>query len=107
MDAGVLNRLVQIHDETQSPIVTAEYAGTVGVPVLFARAYFPHLRALAPGQGCKGVIMNHRKDSMGMPCPEAETDIDTPEDYRRVLELLGLTRPDRQREADCHPDRGR
>jgi len=78
--AAVYNRLVQTHRQTGRPIVTSEYAGTVGVPVFFARAYFPNLLALGPDQGCKGLILKNLDDALKLPCPEAETDIDTPGD---------------------------
>ena len=57
--AEIYNRLVAQHEATGKPIVTSEYAGTVGVPVLFAKEYFSHLLALQPEQGCKGVILAH------------------------------------------------
>ena len=63
------------------PIVASRYAGTVGVPVLFSRQYFPHLLRLVPGQGCKGILMSNKKDALLVDCQAAEFDIDTPDDY--------------------------
>lgn len=80
--------LVQSHLETSQPIVTSQYAGTVGVPVFFAREYFPQLLALEPSQGCKGVILKYSDHALRLNCPEAEMDIDTPEDYSRVQPVL-------------------
>lgn len=80
--------LVQAHLESDQPIVTSQYAGTVGVPVFFSREYFPHLLALEPSQGCKGVILKHTDHALRLDCPEAEMDIDTPEDYSRVQPVL-------------------
>ena len=82
--AEVLDRLVYTHFETGRPIVAAKYAGTVGVPVFFSREFFPKLLALKPQQGCKGVILSHAEDSFHLDCPEAEIDIDTPQDYLAV-----------------------
>ncbi len=82
--SAIYDRLVARHVATGKPIVTSEYAGTVGVPVLFAKAYFPHLLALQPDQGCKGVILKHAADALRIECPEAEADIDTPADYLRL-----------------------
>ncbi len=82
--AGHINHLVASHQRTGQPIVTAEYAGTVGVPVLFSRALFPELLSLEPGQGCKGLILKHAPRALRIPCPEAEADIDTPADYERL-----------------------
>lgn len=89
LTSTVFGRLTDLFRQSGKPIVTATYAGTVGVPVLFARAYFPLLMALEPNQGCKGVILKNRSESLGMDCPEAEADLDTPEEYQRALAALG------------------
>jgi molybdenum cofactor cytidylyltransferase len=84
LTAQVYNRLVAQQEATGKPIVASEYADTVGVPALFTKQCFPHLLALAPEQGCKGVILAHGERAMRIACPEAETDIDTPVDYQRL-----------------------
>ena len=84
----IYDRLMAQHEMTSKPIVTSEYAGTVGVPVLFAKEYFPHLLALQPEQGCKGVILRHATSAVRIACPEAEVDIDTPVDYQRLTDTL-------------------
>ena len=66
-------------------IISARYAGTVGVPVLFARRNWILLESLAPDQGCKGVILRNGGDAKFLDCPEAAIDIDTPEEYRRLV----------------------
>jgi molybdenum cofactor cytidylyltransferase len=66
-------------------IAASRYAGTAGVPVYFTRAAFPLLMALEPGQGCKGVILGNPLERLLIDCPEAEIDIDTPEDYSTAL----------------------
>ena len=76
-----MDRLIHTHIETGHPIVAAQYAGTVGVPVFFSREFFPDLLALKPQQGCKGVILSHPEHAFHLACPEAEIDIDTPQDY--------------------------
>jgi molybdenum cofactor cytidylyltransferase len=80
----ILDRLARTHMETGQPIVAAQYAGTVGVPVFFSREFFPNLLALKPAQGCKGVILSHAGSAIHLDCPEAEMDVDTPQDYDRV-----------------------
>jgi len=86
MTAEIYNRLVAQQEMTGKPIVTSEYAGTVGVPVLFTKEYFPQLLKLRPQQGCKGVILAHEAAVLRISCPEAEADIDTPVDYQRLTE---------------------
>ena len=81
----ILHRLAEEHERTRKPIVTSHYAGTVGVPVYFAKSHFPQLLALAPDQGCKGVILKNGDDALRIACPEAEADVDTPADYERLV----------------------
>jgi molybdenum cofactor cytidylyltransferase len=73
--------LIDGHRRTGMPIVASSYSGTVGVPVFFARQYFDDLMQLGPSQGCKGLIMRHSDQAFFFTCPEAEFDIDTPEEY--------------------------
>lgn len=77
----------EIYDELvkrHAPVVASQYAGTVGVPALFTRCMFPALLALDPNQGCKSVILANRQTAVLVDCPEAEVDVDTPEDYQRL-----------------------
>jgi len=79
--ADFLRGLVDRHRESGRSIVAAQYSGTAGVPVFFAREAFPLLMALKPNQGCKGVILGHAADALLVDCPDAARDIDTPQDY--------------------------
>ena len=79
-----LRELVDTQRTSGAPIVAASYAGTVGVPACFARSAFPHLLALGPTAGCKGVILAHIEEAVLVPCPEAEADVDTPDDLARL-----------------------
>lgn len=83
ISATVLNRLIHSQSVTNKPIVASEYGGTVGMPALFVREFFSQLFALPPSQGCKALLMKHAALTLRLPCPEAELDIDTPEDYER------------------------
>lgn len=82
----ILNRLIESHTASGKPIVASQYAGTVGVPVFFARRFFPQLRGLSPSQGCKGLILSCAGESVLIECPEAEIDIDTPGQYRSIAQ---------------------
>lgn len=84
---AIYDNLVEVHLQTAKAIVASRYLGTVGVPVFFSRDYFSPLQNLPPAQGCKGVILSHQSQAAEVECPEAGIDIDTPEDYRRILAL--------------------
>ena len=85
ISSAVYDRLVSTQAASGREIVTSEYSGTVGVPVLFGRTFFSKLSGLKPDKGCKGVILDHPDHCVRIPCPEAETDIDSPADLARVL----------------------
>jgi len=82
--ADLLDRLIQTHHQTGQPIVSSSYAGTVGVPVFFAKQFFAPLMALKPEQGCKGLILSNDECAVHLPCPEAELDVDTPEEFAAI-----------------------
>jgi molybdenum cofactor cytidylyltransferase len=84
----ILNHLIEQQSATGKPIVASEYGGSVGVPVLFTQEFFPNLIGLQPAQGCKGVILGHPGSAVHIPCPEAEFDVDTPEDYQRCCAAI-------------------
>lgn len=79
--AKYLSGLLEKQGTSGELIVASRYAGTVGVPALFSRQYFPHLLGLEPTQGCKGIIMSNGESAILVDCPAAEFDIDTPHDY--------------------------
>lgn len=79
-----LDSLIATQESTGKAVVAAEYAGTVGIPVLFMRSMFAQLRGLAPDKGCKSVIVGNKSEAAFVACPEAECDVDTPEDLAAV-----------------------
>jgi molybdenum cofactor cytidylyltransferase len=81
----ILNALIEKHRTSDKPIVASEYAGTVGVPALFARSLFPELLKLRGDRGAKAVIQRHENDVAGIAFPQGEVDIDRQTD----TELLG------------------
>jgi molybdenum cofactor cytidylyltransferase len=89
ISARFLNRLLAVHHSSRRGIVASEYAGTVGVPALFSRAYYPELAALAADSGAKAVIVKHEKDLERIPLAEAAFDLDRPEDMRRMRDYSG------------------
>jgi molybdenum cofactor cytidylyltransferase len=82
--ADVLKRLVNEHEETGRPIIASEYSNDVGMPAFFTKEFFPKLTSLLPTEDCKAVILANLDLSIRIPCPEAETDLDTPGDYDAV-----------------------
>ncbi len=76
--------------ETQKPIVASAYAGTLGIPALFACAYFNELFALDDEAGAKRVIFDHRDNVAEYQFPRGAIDIDTPADYEQLVRQDGV-----------------
>ena len=85
VDGSVIQQLIAEHAKSGKPIVAAAYAGTLGVPALFARRRFDELRSLPDAQGAKSIILRHRDEVATVDFPAGALDIDTPEDYEREL----------------------
>lgn len=65
-------------------IAASRYAGTLGVPALFARTVFGELLALTGEPGAKPVIMRDTRRVASVELPEAERDVDTEADWRAI-----------------------
>ena len=60
-------------------LVASRYAsGAVGVPALFARAYFPELTRLTGDRGARALFTRHRDQLVTVAFPAGDLDIDTP-----------------------------
>jgi molybdenum cofactor cytidylyltransferase len=81
VDGGVIQSLIQTHEKTRSPIVASTYAGTIGVPALFACNVFDELRCLSDDQGAKLVITRQAQRVATIDLPEGAIDIDSTEDW--------------------------
>lgn len=82
---GHVRRLVEAHRATGLPMAASGYVGSVGVPALFARGCFPALRALDPAVGAKQLLACRPGAVAVVPFPAGEIDLDTPDDYERLL----------------------
>ncbi len=86
LTAETLRAIVAAFAASRPPAVACAYAGTVGVPALFARALFEELRALEDDQGAKRVLQRHAGEIVRIPFEPGSLDIDTPEDAIRLSE---------------------
>jgi molybdenum cofactor cytidylyltransferase len=82
-------QLRSVYDDTHQSIVAARYQDTIGVPALFDRQLFPELLALDRLAGAKIVIKNHLNAVATIDFPQGSIDLDTPQDYRRILSYRG------------------
>jgi molybdenum cofactor cytidylyltransferase len=85
--ATIVEQLVTEWQASAASIVAPTYAGQRGNPVLFARAVFPELLAIEGDQGARAVLTADRArvHLVAFDDPRPLSDIDTPEDYERLL----------------------
>jgi molybdenum cofactor cytidylyltransferase len=84
--AMILQNIIELHFLTGKSIVACRYENTFGVPALFARELFPELMSLSADEGAKKIIKKHLEKADFLDAPEAGLDIDTIEDYHKLLQ---------------------
>lgn len=89
-----INRVLDAYRSTHSPIVLPVFNGKRGNPVLFSRETFPALDALAGDSGARPLFEEYaaRILQVQVDDPYIHFDVDTEEDYLRLLELNPLSR---------------
>jgi molybdenum cofactor cytidylyltransferase len=78
VDTTLLQRLLTRFAEDSSRPVACAYAGTMGIPAILPARLFPDLLALRGDRGAKAILL--REDTVTLPFPEGEQDLDTPDD---------------------------
>jgi molybdenum cofactor cytidylyltransferase len=90
--AAHLEALVAAWRETGSSIVASSYAGTHGVPALFAATHFAELRQLHGDRGAGPLLARHAGSVHVIPLAGGEVDIDTPADLERAATVTNPAR---------------
>ena len=70
---------------SDSLILRPAYRGRHGHPVIFKRAVFDALRQADPAAGAKAVVRAHPPEDVEVDDPGATEDVDTPDDYTRLV----------------------
>jgi molybdenum cofactor cytidylyltransferase len=83
--AGGIRLLLARAATSPAPILRAVHRGEHGHPVIFKRRIFDALRAADPAQGAKAVVRAAEVEDVETGDPGVVDDIDTPEDYARLL----------------------
>jgi molybdenum cofactor cytidylyltransferase len=84
--ADVIYGLVAAHRVNGSAVVASQYGGSFGVPALFDRRLFAELMRLEGKSGAKEIIKRHASDTHFLPFAGGEVDVDTPDDFSRLIE---------------------
>ena len=80
-----LNELLSVYDEYPDSIIASNYGESIGVPAVFPKKFFPDLLELKGDKGAKNYLNQHKEqihlvDSLRL------IDIDTQEDYKRLID---------------------
>ena len=81
----VISDLIAAYRSTGKPIIASTYGETFGVPALFSHTLFHELTQLEGTSGAKEVIKRHRADVHFLPFQDGNVDIDTVDDFSRLL----------------------
>jgi len=85
IDASVLSELIKKSYSSGKGIMASHYSGTLGTPVLFSRSYFNDLLQLSGQEGAKKLLVKYRDDVGQVIFEKGSVDIDTPEDYQKLI----------------------
>ena len=69
-------------------IVASSYGDTFGTPVLFDKKYFDELTLLKGAEGAKKIVTKFTDQVAAVTFEKGEIDIDTPDDYNRLLNTI-------------------
>jgi molybdenum cofactor cytidylyltransferase len=85
ISSNLLNDMIQLQEQTGKGIVAAGYAGISGTPVLFGRDHFSNLEKLSGDKGARSILHQYQNDLITVDFPLGEIDIDTEDDYQKLL----------------------
>jgi len=86
--ASLLHQMAEQKATTRKGIVASAYNDTLGTPVLFDKSYFDALQALDGPKGAKLLLHQFSKDIATVDFPLGSVDIDTTEDYRKLVQSI-------------------
>ena len=82
----LLQNLIVQHNKTGKPIIASSYKNNLGTPALFDATIFSELMQLKGDIGAKKILNNHPEWVAAIDFPMGEIDIDTEEDYKKLLQ---------------------
>lgn len=89
MDSEHINKIIDLYSTGDSDLIGTRYEDKIGVPALFERNYFPDLLKLDGDRGAQLFLKKLGDKVLGLNPKGKAYDIDTLEDYNRLLKLSG------------------
>ena len=90
VNSAMLNRLLELQASSGLPAAALSFTGLLDHTVVVERSLWAGLESLEGDVGCRRLIRARSELVAALPMPEAgphPVDIDTPEDYERLLSL--------------------
>ena len=87
MESSHYEELIELSKSTGKRIIQTEYEDTAGVPVIFDKSLFQSLARLKNDEGAKPLIEKYKKEVLKLRSKTPYFDVDTPEEYQKLLEL--------------------
>lgn len=81
----LLQQLIDKHKQSNLPVIASEYGSISGTPAFFHHTVFPELIQLKGDKGAKSIIQKDKERLGLISFPQGIEDIDTDEDYSRLL----------------------
>ncbi len=78
-------KMIKSYEVANKNIVSTSYDSSYGAPAIFSKSLFPELLKLSQDQGAKKLIKQKAEDTFFIHCSEAVNDIDTLEDYKKLI----------------------
>lgn len=86
VDAALIDKLIDALESSSFPAARPVFRGVPGHPVLFRRAFWPHLLALEGDEGARSLLEAYREQLLTVAIDrDAPVDIDTRQDYELAL----------------------
>lgn len=82
----IVSELVMKHLSKVDMITVSTYENQIGVPMIFSRPFYHELMTLEGDVGAKKIVKNHMDRTQSVPFEKGKFDIDTAEDYDKLLE---------------------
>jgi molybdenum cofactor cytidylyltransferase len=86
VSASLLKDIIENKNKNKHLIIASAYGSTLGTPALFDKDLFPALLKLKGDSGAKKIILENVDSVLKVEFPKGELDVDTPEDYKSLLQ---------------------
>jgi molybdenum cofactor cytidylyltransferase len=82
----ILQKMEAEYKNTNAKIVACQYAGQLGVPILFNKLLYRQLQQLEGDEGAKKLLKNYQGEIGKVAFEKGEIDIDTEADLLKILQ---------------------